>query len=73
VPGACAGLAARTDLAVFRNKATQQLALFIIYSNAFVCAKLADARVGIKPLTAPLGVIIVWSLITHDLDLLVFY
>lgn len=65
VPGACPGLAARPDLAVFCDIATQQFSLFVIDENVFLGAELADARVREEALSAALCIGNI-GLVAHD-------
>jgi hypothetical protein len=66
--GACTGLPAGTNLAIFANVPAQRLHLLVVDHCAAVRTELADSWAGVEPAKPTLG-----GLISHDLLLLVNY
>jgi hypothetical protein len=65
VPGTSASLAAWADLAIFGNEAAQQVDLFIVYFQIFICAELADFWAGDVASSSTRLLIIHYIIITH--------
>lgn len=70
VLSASACLAARADLSVLGDVASQHLCILVIDHNIRIGAKLAGTRVRVKSSPASLHIVLRW-LVTHSIELLV--
>ena len=60
--GTCAGLAARTDLAIFSYIFAKQVQLFIFNDQLLICAKLTKLGLGEKPAVSTAALAAPWEL-----------